>query len=210
MSGPRHGLCSKTQLVLALTYAWPNAWPPESLKKRWKKMKQKKAPGPDGITNEMLKHLGHGAQRFALCIYNQSWSTSTVPTIWKETLLGPIPPKKEKKSGILPTTARSVCSVVLEASGENHQQNAHMASWVKLISSFNRNRLLTVPKHRRPTGSLDSKAFDKVWKEGLLLFTRTRSSTQGEGRGGGGGGGGERERERERERETRFLIWRLK
>ena len=64
-----------------------------------------------------------------------------------------------------------------------------MAFWVKLNSSSNTDRLSTIPKHWRPTGSLDtgnprclsreegsgslffflSKAFDKVWKEGLLL-----------------------------------------
>ena len=31
-----------------------------------------------------------------------------------------------------------------------------MASWVKLSSGFNTNRLSTIPKHRRPTGSLDT------------------------------------------------------
>ena len=65
---------------------------------------QKKAPGPDGITNEMLKHLGPGAKRTLLRIYNQSWSTGTVPTIWKEAVIKPIP-KKGKTSGILPATA---------------------------------------------------------------------------------------------------------
>ena len=54
-------------------------------------MKQKKAPGPDGITNEMLKHLGPGAKRTLLRIYNQSWSTGIVPTIWKEAVIRPIP-----------------------------------------------------------------------------------------------------------------------
>ena len=107
------------------------------LEEALKKMKQKKAPGPDGITNEMLKHLGPGAKRTLLRINNQSWSTGTVPTIWKEavirpTPLPPPPPKKKKKknqtnktnkqtnkqkrktSGILPATARSFCSAVLE------------------------------------------------------------------------------------------------
>ena len=41
-----------------------------------------------------------------------------------------------------------------KASGEDHQQKAHMASWVKLSSGFNTNRLSTIPKHRRPTGCL--------------------------------------------------------
>ena len=40
--------------------------------------------------------------------------------------------------------------------GEDHQQKAHMASWVKLSSGFNTNRRSTIPKHRRPTGSPDT------------------------------------------------------
>ena len=67
------------------------------LEEALKKMKQKKAPGPDGITNEMLKHLGPGAKRTLLRIYNQSWSTGTVPTIWKEAVIRPIPKKGKDK-----------------------------------------------------------------------------------------------------------------
>ena len=33
------------------------------LEEALQKMKQRKAPGPDGITNEMLKHLGPGTKR---------------------------------------------------------------------------------------------------------------------------------------------------
>ena len=111
MSGPRHGLCSKTQPLLALTHVWLTL---RELEGALKKMKQKKVPGPDGITNEMLKHIGPGAKRTLLRIYNQSWSTGTVPTIWKEAIIRPIQ-KREKTSGVLPSTARSVCSAVLES-----------------------------------------------------------------------------------------------
>ena len=91
MPGPRHRLCSKTQLLLALTHAWPNAWPSEL--EALKKMKQKKALGPNGITNEMLKHLRPRAKHLLLRIYNQSWLTGAVPPIWKEALIRPIPKK---------------------------------------------------------------------------------------------------------------------
>ena len=45
----------------------------------------------------MLKHLGPGAKRTLLRIYNQSWSTGTVPTIWKEVVIRPIPKKGKDK-----------------------------------------------------------------------------------------------------------------
>ena len=61
------------------------------LEEALKKMKQKKAPRPDAITNEMLKHLSPGARHTLLHIFNQSWSTGTVPTKRKEALIRPIP-----------------------------------------------------------------------------------------------------------------------
>ena len=67
------------------------------LEEALKKMKQKKAPGRDEITNEMLKHLGPGAKRTLLRIYNQSWSTGIVPTIWKEAVIRPTPKKGKDK-----------------------------------------------------------------------------------------------------------------
>ena len=121
-----------------------------------KKTKQKRAPGPVGITNEMLKHLGPGAKRVLLRIYNQSWSTGTVPKIWNEALIRPIPKKGRKQAGffqLLPDHSAQLC---WKASGEDHQQKAHMASWVKLSPSSNTNRLSTVPKHRKPAGSLNA------------------------------------------------------
>ena len=38
-----------------------------------KKLKQKKAPGEDVITNEMLMHLGYKAKRILLHIFNLSY-----------------------------------------------------------------------------------------------------------------------------------------
>ena len=42
------------------------------LEDAFRKLKQMKAPGPDGVTNGMLKHLGQGAKRTLFAIYNQS------------------------------------------------------------------------------------------------------------------------------------------
>ena len=92
-----------------------------------KKMKQKKAPGPDGITNEMLKLLGPGAKRTLLRIYNQSCSTGTVPTIWKEAVIRPIPKKEKYKRD--PSSYRPISLLgCVGKLGEDHQQKAHMAS----------------------------------------------------------------------------------
>ena len=61
-------------------------------------MEYKKAPGPDGITGDMLKHLGSSAKSAVLKIFNQSWTTGFVPPIRKEAEVVPIQKKaKEKK-----------------------------------------------------------------------------------------------------------------
>ena len=98
------------------------------LEEALKKMKQKKAPGPDGITNEMLIHLGPGAKRTLLRIYNQSWSTGTVPTIWKEAVIRPIPKKGKRQAGSFQLPPDQSAQLCWKASGEDHQQKAHMAS----------------------------------------------------------------------------------
>ena len=98
------------------------------LEEALKKMKQKKAQGPDGITNEMLKHLGPGAKRTLLRIYNQSWSTGTVPTNWKEAVIRPIPKKGKRQVGSFQLPPDQSDQLCWEVSGEDHQQKAHMAS----------------------------------------------------------------------------------
>ncbi|KAF0292265.1 Mannose-binding protein C [Amphibalanus amphitrite] len=45
--------------------------------------KLKKSPGPDGITNEMLRHLGPIAKKEFLRTFNSSWSSGEVPKEWR-------------------------------------------------------------------------------------------------------------------------------
>ena len=63
------------------------------LQKAIHKLKTKKAPGPDGITNEMLKHLSPAAKEALLFIFNQSWKKGTVPNTWKEAIIIPVAKK---------------------------------------------------------------------------------------------------------------------
>ena len=153
------------------------------------KMKQKKAPGPDGITNEMLKHLGPGAKCTLLCIYNQSWSTGTVPTIWKEAVIRPIPKKgndKQDPSSYRPISLLSCVGKLVERIINKRliwhlESNSVLAStqtgYRQFQSTDDRLALLTQDIEDAFQGKKKvlavffdlSKAFDKVWKEGLLL-----------------------------------------
>ena len=54
-----------------------------------KKLKNKKAPGVDGVTNDMLKHLGPTAKNILLKIFNSSWHSGKFLTSWKEAQIRP-------------------------------------------------------------------------------------------------------------------------
>ena len=55
-----------------------------------KKLKLKKSPGPDGITNEMLTHLNTTARLKLLEIFNMIWKEGRVPQTWKKSIMFPI------------------------------------------------------------------------------------------------------------------------
>uniref|UniRef100_A0A0B7BQ42 Endonuclease/exonuclease/phosphatase domain-containing protein n=2 Tax=Arion vulgaris TaxID=1028688 RepID=A0A0B7BQ42_9EUPU len=60
------------------------------LQRALKKLNRKKAPGPDGVSNDMLKQIGPIAQSLLLQIFNNSWRQGRVPDIWKNATIHPI------------------------------------------------------------------------------------------------------------------------
>ena len=64
-----------------------------------KKVKIRTAPGPDGITGEMLKHLGAFPRAVLLEMFNHSWIKEVVPAVCNEAVITPVPKKgKDKKN----------------------------------------------------------------------------------------------------------------
>ena len=51
----------------------------EELEDHLRRLSEKKAPGPDGVTNEHLRHLGPAARRALLDVINASWLQGEVP-----------------------------------------------------------------------------------------------------------------------------------
>ena len=49
----------------------------DELEAALKVLKCKKAPGPDGISDDMLKHMGHTAKGTLLRLFNESWKTGS-------------------------------------------------------------------------------------------------------------------------------------
>ena len=56
-------------------------------------MKCKKAPGPDGVTNDMIKHSGLAARKTLLELFNESRKTG----LWKKSTIIPIHRKGQGK-----------------------------------------------------------------------------------------------------------------
>ena len=60
------------------------------LEKALAQLKNKQAPGPDKVSNDMLKHLGPQAKKKLHQLFNASWKTSNIPKTWKKAITIPI------------------------------------------------------------------------------------------------------------------------
>ena len=162
---------------------------PDELESALKTLKCKKAPGPDGICNDMLKHMGCYTKKTLLQLFNASWKTATVPALWKKALICPI--HKIGKNKKDPKNYRPIS--LISCLGKLMEKILNR----RLIWHLESNNLLTPTqtgyrKHRSIEDQLAllaqeietafqekrkmvsvffdlSRAFDKVWKEGLLL-----------------------------------------
>ena len=61
-------------------------------------LKPKKAPGPDGVSNDMLKHLGSIARKTLLVIFNHRWNKRLAPQVWKKAYLVSVLKKGKEKT----------------------------------------------------------------------------------------------------------------
>lgn len=170
----------------------------EELKRAIRQLKKKKSPGPDGITNEMLQHLGNTATRKLLDIFNLSWRAGQVPQLWKEARMIPVLKKGKNRSKVLsyrPISLTScVCKTIERVINQRMQwylesesiilpeqagfrrykstedQTTHLAQVIE--DSFQAQKVTLA-------AFIDlQKAFDKVWKDGLLVKL-LRSGIQG-------------------------------
>ena len=68
------------------------------MKKAIRKLKSRKCPGPDGIHNEMLTHLGNAGEKVVLNLINKTQTKGELPKAWKIATIKPFP-KKRKPAG---------------------------------------------------------------------------------------------------------------
>ena len=154
-----------------------------------RRLKNRKSPGKDGVTNEMIKNLGSHSKQKLLDIFNQSWRTGFFPCAWKEAILVPVPKKgknRHSKNGYRPISLLSCLGKTMERI-VNRRLQYHLEKNGLISpaqSGFRKNRS-TEDQIAYLTQEIENafqqkmktlavfvdltKAFDKVWKEGLLL-----------------------------------------
>ena len=161
----------------------------KELEEAIKCLKKEKSPGPDGITNEILQHMGKSAKNILLKIFNASWVNSSVPQSWRDATMIPIHKKgkdKSKPDSYRPISLTSCVGKLME-----RMINTRLTWYLEkkqLISptqaGFRQNRstedqvtyiaqeiedAFQDKKHTLAVWIDLEKAFDKVWREGLKL-----------------------------------------
>ena len=123
------------------------------------KMKTKKAPRPDRITGEMLKHLGACSRAVLLNIFSHSWIKGVVPAVWKEAIVIPVPKKgKDKKNprSYCPISLLSCVGKLLERMIDrrliNHLESNNVLSPTQ--TGYRKHRGPTFPGEKEGSGSL--------------------------------------------------------
>ena len=155
-------------------------------------LKEKKSPGPDKVTNEMLQHLGERAKTKLLAIFNNSWTTGHVPQAWREADMVPIHKKgkdRTKVDSYRPISLTSCVGKLMErlinsrlswhleknnnispeqAGFRQHRSTEDQVAYVAQSIEDG----LQEKKHTLTVWIDMERAFDKVWKDGLRLKLR--------------------------------------
>ena len=154
-----------------------------------RKLRIRKAPGKDGILNDMIRNLGPATRQKLLLIINQSWNTGKLPDQWREAIIIPIRKKqkeKTRKSSYRPISLLSCLGKVMERMVNTrllkHLEEHHLLNNTQ--SAYRKNRstddqlvylaqeIETAFQEKKKVLAVFvdlTKAFDKVWKTGLLL-----------------------------------------
>ena len=166
---------------------------PQELDLAIAKLRKGKAPGADGITNDMLHQLSSLAKHHLLHLFNACWESADVPASWRRAEIVAI--LKKKKNPAVPGSYRpisllSCISKLFERLLQNRLQlwpekrnllNTNQAGFRRKHSSLDQISKVTQSifdtlerVDRRKSGKavlvlLDfQKAYDRVWKDGLL------------------------------------------
>ena len=154
-----------------------------------RKSKHGKAPGRDGVTQEMLLHMGPRARTLMLRLFNRTWESGTTPTAWRTAVVVPILKKGKKASD--PASYRPISLVSTISKTMERMVNGRLYYYMEdgnmldeNQAGFRRHRstvdqlvlftqsVINAWQHNEHTVAVfvDLKnAYDKVWRAGLLL-----------------------------------------
>ena len=148
-----------------------------------------KAPGPDNIPNDLLQHLGTKAKQKLLKLYNKSWKTGIIPQTWKKATMMPLLKQgkpKTKGDSYRPISLTScVCKLMeriinnrlvwyLETNGHimdeqsgfrQHRSTEDQLTYISQVIEEG----FQEQKHSVVLWVDMEKAFDKAWKDGIIL-----------------------------------------
>ena len=154
-----------------------------------KKAAHKKAPGPDGITNEMISHLGTLAKEGLLKFINRSWKEGKLPSSWRTARITPIL-KKGKPAG-QPQSYRPISLTSCLGKVAERMINTRLYYWLEkngILSNaqagFRKGCRTEDQLFRFVQSTIDGfqdgksttavfidlqQAYDRVWRKGLLM-----------------------------------------
>ena len=103
-----------------------------------KKLKPRKAPGPDKITNEMLLNLNNESKMKILSFINRTWQDSNIPKAWRTATITPIlkPGKKENES----SSYRPISLTLSLGKLAERMVNSRLYWWLEQANIHNRNQ----------------------------------------------------------------------
>lgn len=154
-----------------------------------KAMDGSKAGGQDDIPPEALKHLSNKGNQYLLKIINQSWRTHSIPQVWKNATIIPIPKPGKPTSQLisfrpisLTSAAGKICERMVERRlrhwlESNNKLTEDQAGFRKMRSTEDQllrlSQKISDGMHNKPCNKtalllIDfEKAFDSVWRSGL-------------------------------------------
>jgi len=154
-------------------------------------IKNGKSPGPDTISNEMLKHSSDGAKELILNLFNKSWAEAICPKDWKTAEIITIPkPGKDTTNtesfrpiSLLSTMSKLMEKVVqcrfqyflekedkLTVNQAGFRKGRSCTEQVSRIIQTIYDGFQTKPSTRTLVTYIDfTKAYDKVWRSKLYV-----------------------------------------
>ena len=154
-----------------------------------KRLASRKAPGPDGIKNEMIRNLGPKAKTLLLKFINRTWREGVLPPTWLTAIITPI--LKKGKKADEPKNYRPISLTSCIGKLAERMVNNRLYWWLenaKLLNNsqagFRRGCRTEDQLFRLVQNTIDGfqeykdtaavfidlqQAYDRIWRKGLLI-----------------------------------------